>query len=190
MLTTPYAAELAGEMNRCLSTRYGWTATLFQHSTTNLLEELLVAGSQVSNGVLSSSSFDDLIIQVKRQFFKDPGLGDDTARVVLGAVLPKNSDEFSNSSHKYRVLKSEMPRIGTAYLDNWKSELCNPDYSSNNIPGSLVSPAEAGSYLAAFLFGLGMNSDYLVKWLDYRLSPNTPPIDLGKIPGSAYRPIH
>jgi hypothetical protein len=178
MLTTPYAVELAGEMNRYLSSRFGWTTTLFQHSTPDLLQELLVAGSEVANGVLSSSSFDELNVQVKRQFFKDPGLGDRTARTVLGASLPKNSDEFSDSSHKYRAINSAMPDIRNAYLENWRAELSNPGYSLATIPGSLMSPAEVGAYLTAFLLGLGMDADHLTKWLDYRLTFTKTPITL------------
>jgi hypothetical protein len=196
MLTTPYAVELAGEMNRYLSSRFGWTTTLFQHSTPDLLQELLVAGSQVANGVLSSRSFDELNIQVKRQFFRDPGLGDTTARTVLGAALPKNSDEFSDTSHKHRAVKSAMPDIRKAYLNNWKAELSNPGYSSATFPGSLMSAAEVGAYLTAFLLGLGMNSDHLVKWLDYRTTFAKSPISLAQLLdqfidmyNNSYRPL-
>jgi hypothetical protein len=178
MLTTPYAVELAGEMNRHLGSRFGWTTTLFQHSTPDLLQELLVAGSQVANGVLSSSSFAELNIQVKRQFFRDPGLGDMTTRTVLGAALPNNSDEFSDTSHKYRAMNSAMSDIRKAYLRNWKAELSNPGYSLATFPGSLIPPSETGAYLTAFLLGLGMNSEHLVKWLDYRLSFTKSPITL------------
>jgi hypothetical protein len=178
MLTTPYAVEVAGEMNRYLGSRFGWTTTLFQLSTPDLLQELLLAGTQVANGVLSSSSFDELNIQVKRQFFKDPGLGDKIARTVLGAALPKNADEFSVTSHKYRAMDSAMPDIRKAYLDNWKAELSSPGYSLAAFPGSLMSPTEVGAYLTAFLLGLGMNSEHLVKWLDYRLTFAKSPISL------------
>lgn len=180
MLTTPYAAELAGEMNRYLNSRFGWTTTLFQQSTPDLLQELLVAGSQVANGVLSSSSFDELNNQVKHQFFRDPGLGDMTTRTVLGAVLPKNSDEFSDTSHKYRAMSSAMPDIKKAYLDNWKAELSNSAYSLATFPRSLMAPGEVGAYLTAFLLGLGMNPDRLVKWLDYRLTFAKSPITLAQ----------
>jgi hypothetical protein len=178
VITTPYAAELAGQMNRYLSSRFGWTSILFRLSTPGLLRELLLAGNQVAEGVLSSSSFEELRSQVTRQFYQDPGLGDTTTRNLLGAMLPKNADEFRIVSHKHRALSSSVSTIADNYLDNWRVEFAKPVYSAIKPFGDVQAPDVAAAFLATYLLELGINSNYLVKWLDYRLISTDCSLDL------------
>jgi hypothetical protein len=178
MITSPYAADLAGQMDRYLGARYGWTSTLLTHNTPDLLQELLVAGRQVANSVLSSSSFDEFKVQVTRQFYQDPGIGDAQARNVLGAMLPKNADEFGPLSHKFRAMESAIPGLRAAYLENWKLEFSDPGYAAANAVGSVISSDRSAALLTAFLLGLGIDSSYLVRWVDYRLLFDPSSLDL------------
>jgi hypothetical protein len=179
MITTPYAIDLAGEMIRHQRTRLGWTTAFLTLSTTGLLCELLVAGSQVGS-VLSEASFGELNDQVIEQVLADPGLGDKVSRGILRNTLPRKSDNFVPNSHKYRAIENLMPGLERDYLSNWLTEFRRPEYAQMNFPdaGSIISPATSAALLSAFLLAAGLSSELIIKWLDYSLKYAPDPISL------------
>ncbi|MDG4794424.1 hypothetical protein [Micromonospora sp. WMMD1082] len=180
MIKGEYAGQLVGEMTRYLSSRPGWTSTLWTSSTTALVEELLLAGAQVKQSVLSGSSFEELKPQVLEQVKADPGLGDPSLRGSLLRKLPRNADEFGPSSHRFRAFAALVPQWKASYLANWRREFQRPGYADAVAPDprTRVTPPESAGLLAAFLLDAGISAEYLVRWLDYRAKHTTAEIDL------------
>ena len=180
MITAPYAIDLANEMSYCLTSWLGWTTTVFLQSTPSLVEELLLTRTQLSKGILTPPSFENVRAQVARQLTEDPGMGDDVTRTILSRLLPRNADDFREDSHKYRALASKINEIKENYLSNWQAEFAKTDYTSTAATGqaSVIPASRAAAFITTFLFAAGLSQEYLGKWVGYRRLDTSPEITL------------
>lgn len=171
MIEGLYANKLADELSRLVNDRPGWTATLFRQSSIGLMEELAVAGTQVANGILSGSSFDDLKSQVYSQILTDPGLGSMQARGPMLAQIPRDSKEFVSSSFKHKAWVFSIPKFRENYINCWRNELVSEKYQDAQAPlfKGAVPPYDAACFLASHLLQLGISRSYWARWLDYRM---------------------
>jgi hypothetical protein len=183
MISGLYAAELADEMFRLLSDRAGWPATLFRQSTIGLMEEFVVSGVYVANGILSPASFADLKAQVHNQVLNDPGLGSMRIRGPLLSQFPGDSKEFVPSSFKHKAWMSAIPHFTVNYLANWRQELVGQGYGDDSSPlfAGAVSPYDAACFLVSHLLHLCISNSYLSRWLDYRILHDPSPYELGDL---------
>ena len=180
MISTPYAVDLASEISYYVTSRLGWTTTVFLQSTPSLIEELLLARIQLSKGILNAPSFENVRAQVARQLPTDPGMGDDVTRTILNQLVPRNADEFKDDSHKYRALASKIDEIKGNYLSNWQAEFTKADYMAAPTSGqaSIIPAPDAAAFITTFLLAAGLSSEYLSKWVSYRLLQASPAITL------------
>ncbi|MFE6000730.1 hypothetical protein ACFQ6C_28325 [Streptomyces sp. NPDC056454] len=184
MLKGNFCIQLGSEMLRFSSQRNGWTATLFEFGTIGLLDELLAAGRASASGILSEGSFDDLKEQVVDRVLKDQGLGNEGERGALRNLLPRKATEFKPSSYKYKALEGLLPSLRSKYLENWRKELSVTAYHSwpaVKKGDRAAQPLEVASRLTAFLLEEGVSLDYIVKWLDYRVTHTSKSIHLADL---------
>lgn len=185
MIAPPYAIDLANEMTHCVSTRLGWTTTTFEQSTPSLVEELLICRRQLTNGILTQPSFENVRVRVEKQLPIDPGMGDSSTRAMLSTLIPANSNEFIEGSFKYTEMQASVAGIKDNYLMNWQTEFCRENYSApRRAQGNSIIPASAAAaFITTFLLDAGLSAEYLVKLVDYRLSPDCPELTLNEFVG-------
>ena len=157
------------ELQLLTTERGGWPHTLLRQSTLALVQELVAAGVQTANGILTGSSFENLKSQVREQILKDPGLGTMAARGPLLVQMPRSSDEFAPASFKHKAWISALPGLRTEYLQGWKTEFGNPAYGDASAPAFVgaIPAREAAGLLVAHMLDLGFSSSYLSRWFNY-----------------------
>lgn len=176
-----YGATVAAEMTRYVSSRFGWTSILIQHSTPALMDDLLLAGTAASRDVLSPESFNQLKDQLIAAVLADPGVGVVARRGWIRNQIPSSSKSCRPGSYRFAALMDEAPRLRSQYLTNWRDEFASPAYANDTQGPKAIEPRTVGAYLASFLLEVGFDAGYLARWLDYRTKHQNTPLTIARL---------